>query len=219
MIELNAVSLDYPRSGTVLSDIHLNIDKGSFHFLVGPSGAGKSSLLRLLSLRLAPTRGEIALFSHPVHDLSREQKAAIRRRVGMVVQDYQLLEHLTVAQNIALPLRLAGRPRREIREHVKEMLEWVGLKNHEHSYPDVLSGGQKQRVAIARAVIAKPDIILADEPTGNLDYHLSIKFMQLFEALNRMGTTILMATHDEHIISRFDFPIIQLQDGCIRRPA
>ncbi len=215
MIKLEHVALEYTPSVPVLKDVSLHLPKGSFHFLTGASGAGKSTLLSLLSLRQRASRGNVKLFGEDVTYLDRELLPKYRRKIGIVQQDFGLLDHLTVAENVALPLKIAGESTQEMGDKVAELLDWVELKNYYHELPHVLSGGQKQRVAIARAVISKPDIILADEPTGNLDSDLAIKFMYLFEALNQWGTTILFATHDEHLISQFNYPVLKLRHGQI----
>ena len=215
MITLNNVALEYTPSQPVLKDVSFSLPRGSFHFLTGASGAGKSTLLSLLSLRLRATRGRLHMFDEDVTFLSRELLPRYRRRIGIVQQDFGLLEHLTVAQNVALPLKIAGESPSHIMPKVKELLEWVELKDYYDAKPSILSGGQKQRVGIARAVINKPDVLLADEPTGNLDSDLAVKFMYLFEALNQWGTTILFATHDEHLISKFNYPVLKLRHGRV----
>ena len=215
MIAFQHVAMEYLPGRPVLRDVSLNLPKGSFHFLTGPSGAGKSSLLSLLSLQNRASRGLINMFGRNVTTTPREELPQLRRRVGMVLQDYGLLPHLTIAQNVALPLKIAGEPAEEIDPKVRELLAWVELEHYHDVRPALLSGGQKQRAAIARAVITKPDLLLADEPTGNLDAQLSLRFMYLFEALNQAGTTVLIATHDEHLISLFNYPVLRLQDGVI----
>ncbi len=188
---------------------------GSFHFITGPSGAGKTSLLNLLALTARPIRGTITMNETVVSKLTRESLPKYRRRIGVVSQAYDLLSHMTIAENIALPLKVAGETPAQIAPKVDEMLEWMELSHYKHTYPDVLSGGQRQRVAIARAVITKPQLLLADEPTGSLDPTLAHRFIYLFEALNQMGTTVLIATHDEHLISLFQYPVLKLADGRI----
>ncbi|MBY0408469.1 MAG: cell division ATP-binding protein FtsE [Rickettsiales bacterium] len=215
MIQLEHVAMEYVPGHAILSDISMHLERNSFHFLTGASGAGKSTLLSLLSFQLRATRGKIRMFNQDVTDMPREQLPKLRRRVGIVLQDYRLLEYMTIAENVALPLKVAGEDEQTIADKVEELLEWVGLKGYEDAKPATLSGGQKQRAAIARAVITKPDLLLADEPTGNLDSELALRFMYLFEALNKMGTTVLLATHDEHLISLFNYPVLRLQDGKI----
>jgi cell division transport system ATP-binding protein len=217
MIALEHVAMGYVPGQEILKDVSLELTPGSFHFLTGPSGAGKSTLLSLLSLQQRALRGKVHMLGEDVTRVPRERLPKIRRRVGIVLQDYGLLDHLTIAQNVALPLRVAGEPHKNIDAKVDELLEWVGLPNHRDARPATLSGGQKQRAAIARAVITKPDILLADEPTGNLDSDLSQRFMYLFEALNRSGTTVLVATHDEYLVSLFQYPVLRLKDGYLTK--
>jgi len=215
MIALEHVAMEYLPGQPVLKDVSMELKRSSFHFLTGPSGAGKSTLLSLLSLQHRATQGHIHMFGDEVTKLPRTQLPRLRRRLGIVLQDYRLLDHLTIAENVALPLKIAGEDAHEIDSKVKELLEWMGLTEHHDSRPAILSGGQKQRAAIARAVINKPDLLLADEPTGNLDSELSLRFMYLFEALNQSGTTVLIATHDAHLISLFSYPVLRLKDGNI----
>ena len=217
MITLEQVSMEYTRGQPILKDISLNLARGSFHFLTGASGAGKSTLLSLLSLQARATKGNIRMFGENVTVMKREHLPFLRRKIGIVLQDYRLLEHLTVAENVALPLKVMGEQERNITPKVLELLEWIGLSEHQNAKPATLSGGQKQRTAIARAVISKPDILLADEPTGNLDNNLAQRFMYLFEALNQTGTTILIASHDEHLISLFDYPTLRLHNGHLTK--
>src|SRR5579884_1984257 len=167
----------------ILKDVSLEIKRGSFHFITGPSGTGKSTLLSLLSFQYRASKGRVQMFGEDVTHIPREDLPRLRRRVGIVLQDYRLLEHMTVAENVALPLKVAGESQDTIDDKVEELLDWVGLTHHHHARPATLSGGQKQRAAIARAVITKPALLLADEPTGNLDSELSLRFMYLFEAL------------------------------------
>lgn len=191
----------------------MTLPRGSFHFLGGPSGAGKSTLMSLIALMRRPTKGKVLMFDMDTSRLPRESLPALRRRVGVVYQDFRLLDHLTVEENIALPLKVTGESRRNINAKVREMVEWVGLKDVTKAYPAAISGGQKQRVAIARAVITNPDIILADEPSGNLEKSLSLRFMHLFTELHKQGTTVLYATHDEDLIKHFDYPVMRLEKG------
>jgi len=216
MITLEHVALEYTPGSPVLKDVTFNLPRGSFHFLTGASGAGKSTLLSLLSLRQRATSGNLFMFGKDLTYLARDELPAYRRRIGVVQQDYGLLEHLTVAENVALALKVANEPANAIEDKVRELLEWVELKDYYNEKPSTLSGGQKQRVAIARAVVSKPDILLADEPTGNLDSDLAVKFMYLFEALNQWGTTILFATHDEQLIAKFNYPVMKLRHGKVQ---
>lgn len=217
MIVLKHVAMGYLPGRDILKDVSLELRPGSFHFLTGASGAGKSTLLSMLSLQRRATRGTIGMFGEDVTWMPREQLPRLRRRIGIVLQDYRLLDHLTIAQNVALPLKVAGEEPGEIEDKVQELLEWVGLTEYHDARPVILSGGQKQRAAIARAVITKPDLLLADEPTGNLDSELALRFMYLFEALNQTGTTVLIATHDEHLISLFNYPVLRLKSGEISK--
>jgi len=213
VIQLSKVSMGYLSGQEVLRDISLTINRGGFYFLSGASGAGKSSLLNIMALSIRPTKGSVQLFGTETTGLGRHKLPAFRRRVGTVFQDYRLIEHLTVEENVGLPLKIAGEPKKEIAKKVSELLAWVGLGAYRKARPEILSGGQKQRVAIARAVITQPDILLADEPSGNLDSALRLKFMYLFEQLNKGGTTIAFATHDDTLISMFDYPVLRLKDG------
>lgn len=215
MMRLENVSVGYTAEQQVLKSVSLHLEPGGFYFLTGPSGAGKSTLLRILGLTLPALRGDIHIFGEDVRHLPRDRMPALRRKIGMVFQDYQLLDHLTIGENVALPLKVGGERPEQTQHKVQELLEWVGLGRHADDYPPTLSGGMKQRAAIARAVINNPLVLLADEPTGNLDPALSLKFMYLFQALNKMGTTVLFATHDENLISMFDYPVLRLKDGVL----
>ncbi len=217
MIRCNNVTLEYVAGRPVLRNVNLHLEPGSFTFVSGASGAGKSSLLGLLSLSLKQSGGSLHLFGSDVTDLARADLPPVRRKIGTVFQDFQLLNHLTVAENVALPLKIMGEPRDEIEAKVRELIAWIGLDGFGDVRPPFLSGGQKQRVAIARAVINKPLLILADEPTGNLDHELSMKLMHLFRSLNKVGTTIVFATHDAALIEAFDYPTIYLRDGQLHR--
>ena len=217
MIDFEHVAMEYLPGHEILKDVSLHLDRGSFHFITGASGTGKSTLLSLLSLQYRASKGRIRMFGEEVTYLPREELPRMRRRVGIVMQDYRLLDHLTVAQNVGLPLKIAGETQDVIEDKVDELLEWVGLTSHRNAYPAILSGGQKQRVAIARAVVTKPDLLLADEPTGNLDSELALRFMYLFEGLNQSGTTVLFATHDEHLISLYNHPVLRLKDGILTK--
>jgi cell division transport system ATP-binding protein len=213
VIEFDDVGLRYGYGPEILRDLSFRISPGSFHFLTGPSGAGKTSLLRLLLLSLKPSRGRIEMFGENVSALARDRLLEMRRHIGIVFQDFRLLGHLTTFENVALPLRVRGQPLEEYRANVAELLEWVGLGDQMNVHPELLSGGEKQRAAIARAVIAKPDLLLADEPTGNVDPELSDRLLRLFVELNRMGTTIIVATHELGFLKRFNFPRLSLNEG------
>ena len=217
MIRMNNISLEYVAGKPVLKHVNLHLEAGSFTFVSGASGAGKSSLLSMMALSLQPTSGTLQLFGNDVTNLAREDLPPVRRKIGTVFQDYQLLNHLTVAENVALPLKILGESRDEIHTKVKELIGWIGLEGFGDVRPPLLSGGQKQRVAIARAVINKPLLILADEPTGNLDHELSMKLMYLFRSLNKVGTTIVLATHDASLMEAFEYPTIYLREGQLTR--
>ncbi len=213
VLKLDRVSMGYLTGQEVLHDVSLTIDRGGFYFLSGASGAGKSSLLNVMALSVRPSHGSVRLFGTDATRLDRHDLPPLRRRIGTVFQDYRLMEHLTVEENIGLPLKIAGEPKKQIADKVADLLAWVGLSAYHKARPDILSGGQKQRVAIARAVVTSPDIILADEPSGNLDPSLRLKFMYLFETLHKSGTTIVFATHDDGLISMFEHPVIRLKEG------
>lgn len=216
MITCYHINHTYPAGIEALKDVTFKLRPGGFHFLTGPSGAGKTSLLNILSLHQRPTGGRLLMFGQDVLKLNRDVLPLIRRRIGCVYQNYQLLEHLTVAENIALPQKIVGMPESEYMPKIEELLHWVHMEQFKDVLPNVLSGGEKQRVAIARAVINNPAIIIADEPTGNLDPELSKKVMHLFESLHQLGTTVLIATHDQIILESFNYPVFGLHDGKIR---
>lgn len=213
VVRFENVGLRYGLGPEILQDVSFELAPGSFHFLIGPSGAGKSSLLRLMYLALKPSRGLITLFGNDIATAPRALLPALRRRVGVVFQDFRLLPHLSAFDNVALPLRVSGIKESEVGRHVTELLVWVGLKDHMQARPPTLSGGQQQRVAIARAVIARPRLILADEPTGNVDDRLALRLMHLFEELNRLGSTIVIATHNETLVGRLGHPWLRLEGG------
>jgi cell division transport system ATP-binding protein len=203
VVRFENVGLRYGRGPEVLRDISFELEPGAFRLLTGPSGAGKSSLLRMLFLAVKPTRGLINLFGRDVATLPRRDYPGLRRRIGVVFQEFRLIDHLSTFDNVALPLRVAGRSRSTYQGDVMELLKWVGLADHADALPPVLSGGEKQRVAIARAVVNKPDLLLADEPTGNVD----------------PGTTVLIATHDSHLIERTGVPVMHLVKGELQEAA
>lgn len=215
IIEMNNVGIRYDQGPEILSNIKLSLPKGSFHFLTGQSGAGKTSLLSLMYLAQKPSRGDISIFGQNINFAMRSQLASFRRRIGVVFQDFRLLEHLSAYDNVALPLRVCDMDEREIKKRVTEFLTWVELDHHMYDKASTLSGGEKQRVAIARAVINRPDILLADEPTGNVDNLIADKLMKLFVELNKIGTTIVIATHSEKIIHDFNYPRLHLQNRAL----
>ena len=212
IIEMNNVGLRYDQGPEILSDIKLALKKGSFHFLTGKSGAGKTSLLSLMYLAQKPSRGAVSVFGNNVNFTHRDNLALLRRKIGVVFQDFRLLDLLSAFDNVALPLRVCGMNEREVRKRVTELLSWVELDRHMQDTTATLSGGEKQRIAIARAVINRPDLLLADEPTGNVDNDIAPKLMKLFVELNKLGTTVVIATHSEKLINDFAYPRLHLQD-------
>ncbi|HTO83405.1 MAG TPA: cell division ATP-binding protein FtsE [Methylomirabilota bacterium] len=216
MVLFEDVGVRYGAGPEIIQGASFTLAPGSFHFLVGSSGAGKSSLLRLMYLSLRPASGRVNLFGRDVDKLRRRDIPFLRRRIGVVFQDFRLLTHLSALDNVALPLRIAGVRESEVREHVTELLKWVGLADHVNAFPATLSGGQQQRVAIARAVIARPSLLLADEPTGNVDDSIGVRLMYLFEELNKMGTTVVVATHNERVVGRFNHRQLRVEDGTVR---
>ncbi len=213
MVRFENVGLRYGLGSEVLRDLTFKIEPHSFQFLTGPSGAGKTSLLRLLLLSLKPTRGLITLFDQDVATLSKDALAALRRRIGIVFQDFRLLDHLTTYENVALPLRVQGQRESSYRQQVTELLQWVGLGERIWALPPVLSGGEKQRAAIARAVIARPHLLLADEPTGNVDPNLAQRLLRLFVELHKSGTSVVIATHDIALMDQYDARRLVLHEG------
>jgi cell division transport system ATP-binding protein len=213
LVRFENVGLRYGLGPEVLRDLTFRIEPHSFQFLTGPSGAGKTSLLRLLFLSLKPTRGLINVFGHDIATLSADSLATLRRRVGIVFQDFRLLDHMSTYENVALPLRILGREENNYRHEVAELLQWVGLGERMWALPPVLSGGEKQRAAIARAVIARPQLLLADEPTGNVDPNLAQRLLRLFIELNKSGTSILIATHDIALMDEYDAKRLVIHEG------
>jgi cell division transport system ATP-binding protein len=217
MIELENISLRYEDGPPILQDVSLHIEPGSFHFLTGKSGAGKTSLLKLIFLALRPSRGKLSMFGKDIASLSRTELPEIRRQIGVIFQDFRLLNHLSVYENVTLPLRIAGQKELDYRKNAVELLSWVGLGDRLMSLPETLSGGEKQRAAIARAVIARPRLIIADEPTGNVDWEIGFRLLRLMEELNKMGTTVILATHDKKIWEQIDHPRLHIADSNLER--
>jgi len=218
MIVFDKVGLSYAggagaEAPEVLRDLSFAIPEGEFRWLLGPSGAGKTSLLKLLYLAVRPTRGRLSILGHDIARAPRAALPPLRRRIGVVFQDFRLLPHLSAFDNVALPLRLAGRPEGQLRADVTELLRWVGLARKMEQRPDALSGGEQQRVAIARAVVGRPNLLLADEPTGNLDDAQAERLMQLLDELNRLGTTVVVATHNETLVRRHPAVSLTLDGG------
>jgi len=216
VISFENVGLRYGVGPEVLSDLTFAVEPNSFQFLTGPSGAGKTSLLRLMLLSLKPTRGLVRFFGKEASEISREEMPALRRKVGVVFQDFRLLDHLTTYENVALPLLVRGKEESAYRNDVTELLKWVGLGDRMHVLPPVLSGGEKQRAAIARALIDQPSVLLADEPTGNVDPPLARRLLRLFVELNRSGTSVVIATHDLGLMDQMPVRRLVLNQGRLQ---
>jgi len=212
-VRLSGVGFGYAATHRALRDVNLTLPAGSFHFLTGASGAGKSTLLKLLTLAEHPSSGTLHLFGEDATAAPRRAMPAFRRRMGVVFQDFRLLDHLSAFDNVALPLRLTGRNQADYAHDVEEMLDWVGLGERMDDRPPSLSGGEKQRLAIARAVVSKPELILADEPTGSVDAAMGARLLKLFQSLNRLGTTVLIASHDEALARRSGATVLRLEGG------
>jgi cell division transport system ATP-binding protein len=218
VLRFEGVTLAYPDAAPVLREVDLSLPAGGFHVLTGASGAGKSSLLKLMYLALKPTQGRVWLFGKDTARLSRKDRVALRRRIGVVFQEFRLLDHLSVYHNVSLPLRVQGKPERVWKEDVLELLTWVGLEHRIGARPLTLSGGEKQRVAIARAVVAQPALLLADEPTGSVDPEMGLRLMRLFAELNRRRqTTVFLATHDVAAAAKLGVPVLRLAEGQVMR--
>ncbi len=218
MVRFENVGVRYGVGPEVLRDINLHIEPGSFYFLTGASGAGKSSLLKLMYLALLPSRGCIQVFGEDISRTDRRKLPELRRRIGVVFQDFRLLSNLSIFDNVALPLRIAGDDEKRTRNNVAELLDWVGLGARLNDSPGTLSGGEQQRVAIARAVISKPALLLADEPTGNVDDRIAYRLLRLFEELHRTGTAVVVATHNDALVRRFSHPVLVLADSMLHTP-
>jgi cell division transport system ATP-binding protein len=219
IVQFENVGLRYGQGEEVLRDVSFALAPGEFYFLTGASGAGKTSLLSLLYLAQRPSRGIIRLFGEDVVTLPRARMPGFRRRIGVVYQDFRLVPHLSIADNVALPLRIAGADESDVAEAVREMLAWVGLSHRATARPVTLSGGEQQRVAIARAVAGRPELLLADEPTGNVDEAMADRLMQLFASLNGLGTTVVVATHDPQLLRQVKAAqLMRLADGRLLDP-
>jgi cell division transport system ATP-binding protein len=219
IVQFENVGLRYGTGAETLSDLSFTLQSGAFYFLTGPSGAGKTSMLKLLYLAQRPTRGAVRLFGEDAGALPRARLPGFRRRIGVVFQDFRLVPHLSAYDNIALPLRVAGVHESDVAAPVREMLAWVGLSDRGGARPPTLSGGEQQRVAIARAVIARPEMLVADEPTGNVDPDMAERLLHLFDSLNRLGTTVVVATHDFHLLSRIpNAHMMRLEKGRLNDP-
>lgn len=213
MIKFEHVGLRYGVGPEVLSDVNFTLEPGSFRFLSGPSGAGKTSLMSLLYLGRKPTRGLVTMFGQNIGQLNRVQLSRLRQKIGVVFQDFRLLNHMSAFDNVALPLRIQGMSEKDIKNNVDELLEWVDLGEYKYALPSTLSGGQQQRIAVARAVITRPRLLLADEPTGNLDDEIGFRLLNLFDQLNKMGTTVIIASHNQALMDRFDHERLILDQG------
>ena len=215
VVRFERLGMRYGRGPEILSDVDMCLQNGSFTFLTGPSGAGKSTLLKLCYLELKQSRGLISLFGTDISKMSRKVKHSIRKKIGVILQDFRLIDHLTIFENVALPLRVSGEKKSNYTKDVSELLQWVGLGARMDALPKTLSGGEKQRAAIARAVISKPDLIIADEPTGNVDEVMSKRLLSLFTEMNRSGTTVLIATHNKKLIKGVKANILHIENGTL----
>jgi cell division transport system ATP-binding protein len=213
VVRFENVGLRYGLGPEVLRDVSFQIRERSFQFLSGPSGAGKTSLLRLLFLSQRPTRGLVNLFGYDVSLLGKDAVARLRQQIGIVLQDFRLLDHMTTYENVALPFRVMGKQESTYRREVIDLLNWVGLGHRMEAYPPILSGGEKQRAAIARAVIGRPKLLLADEPTGNVDPTLARRLLRLFIELNKSGTAVVLATHDIALMDQYPAQRMVLHEG------
>ena len=215
MIEFINVTKSYAEGNHALNGVSMQIEDGEFAFLVGPSGSGKSTIIRLISGELKPTSGQIHVNGYSLERIRKREIPYLRRTVGVVFQDFRLIESKTVYENVAFAMRAIGARESEIRLRVPYVLELVGLENKGRRHPNELSGGEQQRLAIARALVNNPSIIIADEPTGNLDPARSLEIMSLLEAINNLGTTMLVVTHEKSLVDRFDKRVIAIDDGLV----
>lgn len=216
IVSFEDVTVRYGASREIFSHVNLNLEAGSFHYVTGTSGSGKSTLIRLLYLGLRSFSGKIRILDQDIHKLTADEAATLRQKIGVVFQDFRLLEHISVLDNVALPLKVRGMSARKSRSIAEEILQWVELDKHLNEAPSVLSGGEQQRVALARAVIGKPRLLLADEPTGSVDDEIAVKLMHLFEQLNQSGTTIVLATHNRDLTCEFPHPEIHVEDAQLK---
>jgi cell division transport system ATP-binding protein len=216
-VRFDRVTLAYAGSPPVLRDVSFSLAPGSIHFLTGASGSGKTSILKLIYMAQRPTQGGIQLLGHDLASLPRSERPALRQRIGVIFQDFRLLDHLSAFDNAALAPRIAGRKAEDYGADVAELLAWVGLGERMDALPGALSDGEKQRLAIARAVVNRPEIVLADEPTGNVDAAIAQRILRLLSELNRIGATILIASHDEDLVARTGIPVLHLSDGVVTR--
>ena len=219
MVRLEHIGKRYDGRAEPLHDISLALEPGDFRFLTGASGAGKTTLLNIVGLSERPSHGMLRLFDSEPATLDRAARAALRRRIGVVFQDFRLIDELSVRDNVALPLRIAGAADREIRDDISELLGWLGIEHQIAAQPPVLSASEKQRVAIARAIVHRPDLLLADEPTGHVDDETALLLVRAFERINALGTTVVIATHDTAFARRFDHPRVHLASGVLAEPA
>jgi cell division transport system ATP-binding protein len=215
IVSLERVGLQYNDDKTVFQNVSYNVFMGDFYFLTGHSGAGKTSLLKILYKSVRPTYGRVSVFGYDVDSLDRSDLPVFRQHIGLIFQDCRLIENLSIVDNVALSMHIAGSLYKRSRAYAKELLDWVGLGDKLNSFPDVLSDGQKQRVSIARAVVKRPALLLADEPTGNLDDDNAFRLMALFEELHRMGTTVILATHNNQLTKNFEYPQLMLKNGTL----
>jgi cell division transport system ATP-binding protein len=215
VVRLEHVEKRYDTGAQILSDVSLDLEPGGFYFLTGAVGAGKTTLLRIIHLAEQPSRGHVSLFGADAAALDRAARAALRRRIGVVFQDLRLIDELSAGDNVALPLRIVGAPERQLRDNVAELLTWIGLADRSDAPAGTLSGGQRQRIAIARAIVHRPELLIADEPTGNVDDDVALLLVRIFERINRLGTTVLIATHDIAFAHQFEHRRLHLDQGML----